>query len=208
MKTGIAVMIMLWCLSATLLAASEPAGDPDDKEPRWWQQRKEQRPEHHFPHNQHEAALQDAGISCLACHPFSRSREYDMKVLKKLTTIANEPLKAICHICHVDDRSAPSACVLCHPQPEKVWPQDHNSDYLRLHGPAVKDDESACKECHLELADCISCHFHRNDHGSQQHEPGYRYSHGIEARVSPLECGACHNASFCSDCHQRTWFFN
>ena len=187
--------------------ASNMADDSSTEQLRWWEERQKERPEYHFPHNLHEAALQDAEISCLACHPFSRSNEYDVEVVKKLTTIANEPLMAICHICHVDDRSAPSTCTLCHPQPEKIWPRDHNSDYLRLHGLTAKNDESACEECHLELNDCINCHFQRNDHGDQQHEPGFRYSHGIEARMSPMECGSCHNTSFCSDCHQRLWFF-
>ncbi|MCG8427943.1 MAG: hypothetical protein MI754_11355, partial [Chromatiales bacterium] len=186
------VVLLLWVLP--LLA--EPA--MDEAQP-WYEQRRAETPGYHFPHRLHEEALQQAGLSCVACHAFSANEERDPKLVHQLTRIANEPMEAICHSCHVVDRSAPMACRLCHPDPSTIWPDDHNFDYRRLHGLDARQDEAACESCHLGLRDCVSCHFQRSP-DSDQHLPGFRYSHGIEARATSADCGRCHNPGFCVDC--------
>ncbi|MCG8429515.1 MAG: hypothetical protein MI754_19360, partial [Chromatiales bacterium] len=45
-------------------------------------------------------------------------------------------------------------------------------------------------------------HFQRSP-DSDQHLPGFRYSHGIEARATSADCGRCHNPGFCVDCHAQ-----
>ena len=193
-------MVLLLTLTSGLVIAAGQDSLPE--EPRWWEKRKEQRPELYFPHKLHEEAMEQSGVTCLACHPFNATRESDPATAAALAAVANEPLEAICHSCHVVDRSAPSECRLCHPRPETIWPRDHDFDYVRLHGAAA-DDEEACRACHLDLNFCVDCHFRRDAMARRVHGLGYRQSHGLEARLDPAGCGSCHNASYCFDCHRE-----
>ncbi len=188
---------LLWLL---LLPASVSS---DEGEKRWWEKRRERSPELYFPHQAHESAMQESGITCLACHPFNATDEYETETAAELAGIANEPLEAICHSCHVEDRSAPAQCRLCHPQPESIWPRDHDFDYVRLHGLAAADEQQ-CRRCHLDLNYCVDCHFHRDPLAERVHGLGYRLSHGLEARLDAAGCGRCHNASYCFDCHRES----
>jgi len=175
----------------------------DDAEKRWWEKRREMRPELYFPHRAHEEAMEASGVTCLACHPFSTNQARDPRRAAALAEVANEPLKAICHSCHVEDRSGPARCRLCHPRPQAIWPSDHDFDYVRQHALDGALDENACRRCHLELADCVACHFRRDGGPGQVHRLGYRLSHGLEARLDPAGCGRCHNPSYCFDCHRE-----
>ncbi len=191
------------CLLLLLLLLAMLPLQAGGKKP-WYERRRQETPSLHYPHELHKPALEEAGLGCLSCHAFSALDEKSPASARRLALIANEPLKSICHACHVVDRSAPARCTLCHAEPERIWPEDHNFQYLKLHGPDARRDESACRECHLGLDECVQCHFRRGS-GSEQHAPGYRYGHGIEARLAPADCGRCHNPSYCTDCHVRMW---
>jgi hypothetical protein len=190
-------LLLFVCLCAPVLAQDQ------GEEKRWWEKRSEQKPELYFPHKAHDEVMKTSGVACLACHPFNPVEESDPGKVAALALVANEPLKAICHSCHVEDRSAPAQCRLCHPDPKKIWPRDHDFDYVRLHAPDAARDENACRSCHLDLNDCIDCHFRRDATARRQHGPGYRLSHGLEARMDPAQCGSCHNPSYCFDCHRE-----
>ncbi len=170
---------------------------------RWWKRREERKPEIYFPHNVHMEIMRQEGDVCMVCHSFQSTEIVDIKLLKRFTEILNEPLKAICHDCHVVERRAPWRCAICHPDKTKIWPQDHNFGYLQHHAEAARRNERACRECHLELSYCTDCHFRRRISGFGYHPPGYLTLHGIEARTMPLNCGRCHNPFYCDNCHRR-----
>ncbi|WP_456403950.1 hypothetical protein [Thiolapillus sp.] len=190
-------LLLLLCLSVPLVAQDQ------GEEKRWWEKRSEQKPDLYFPHKAHDEVMKTSGVTCLACHPFNPIEETDPGKAAEMAVVANEPLKAICHSCHVEDRSAPAECSLCHPDPKKIWPRDHDFDYVRLHGPDAARDEKACPACHLDLNYCIDCHFRRDANTQRNHGPGYRLSHGLEARMDPRQCGSCHKPSYCFDCHRE-----
>ena len=191
------LMILLTCCWA------QPGAAEKQEPERWWEKRHRQKPDLYFPHKAHDKVMKTSGVTCLACHPFSGIEETDPERAAAVALVANEPLKAICHSCHVEDRSAPGQCRLCHPDPKKIWPRDHDFDYVRLHGPDAARDETACQVCHLDMSDCIDCHFRRDAAARRKHGPGYRLSHGLEARMDPAQCGSCHNPSYCFDCHRE-----
>jgi hypothetical protein len=202
---------MRWLISILLLGVvslppavfGEGAQEADKEAKTWWEKR-EQRPDIYFPHNAHLEVMKEEGDSCMLCHTFGSNTVTDEKKLKPLTTIANEPLKAVCHDCHVTERRGPWRCNLCHNDKTKIWPNDHNFGYVDHHGETARRDETACRECHLDLAFCTNCHFRRDTMGTGHHPLGYRTLHGIEARIDTLSCGRCHNSVYCEDCHRRT----
>ena len=181
----------------SLLLAEVPA---DEKN--WWQLRHE-RPDIYYPHNAHLAVMEEGGDSCMLCHPFSPNNLLDLQQLKAVTQIANEPLAAICHECHMVEISAPWACDVCHDDPVKIWPDDHNYDYLHHHAEDAREDDGGCRRCHLESAFCSECHAQRMPLGRDLHNLGYINQHGLDARIDPAACGVCHNSFFCSDCHRE-----
>ena len=175
---------------------------PQEKEKTWWEQRNK-RPDLYYPHNAHMDVMEKEGDSCLLCHPFNANKITDLEQLKKLTVIANEPLEAICHECHVVQLTAPWRCDLCHTNPDTIWPNDHNFDYLTHHGEDARLDEKKCRQCHIDISFCSDCHFRRDPLQRRVHPLGYRTTHGIEARMNTVSCSRCHNAHYCSDCHRE-----
>ena len=173
------------------------------KEKNWWEQR-EKRADIYYPHKLHMKAMSQAGDPCLLCHPFNKNNVTDLKLLKRLNTIANEPLKAICHDCHVDKLSAPWRCDLCHQDPATIWPENHRFDYRHHHAEDARLDQGECRQCHIDLSFCTDCHFRRDSSQRRVHGVGYRTLHGIDARINAASCGRCHNNRYCRDCHRET----
>jgi hypothetical protein len=172
------------------------------KENSWWHKR-QQRSDIFYPHKPHMDIMKNNGDACMLCHPFSKNNVHDENTLEQLRQINNEPLKAICHDCHVEKMDAPSECRLCHPEPSSIWPQNHNYDYKTSHKEDVLADQDGCSECHKSLSFCADCHFKRASTGSKVHRLGYITLHGLDARIAPADCGSCHQANYCSDCHRR-----
>lgn len=197
MNKWLLLLLMLLFIGSSIVRAE----DAGEKEPSWWQQRHD-RPDIFYPHQLHFKAMQQEGDPCLLCHSFARNDEPKVDQLKALTTIANEPLEAICHSCHVDRNSAPFKCDLCHTDPTAIWPRSHDNDYVNHHAEDGRLDEGECQSCHLDVSFCSDCHFHRDSSNHQQHELGYLQLHGIDARMNTLSCARCHSSRYCADCHR------
>ncbi len=174
----------------------------DKKEKSWWQLRQD-KADIFYPHKPHMNVMEDGGDACMLCHPFSKNIVRDEKILAQLTQINNEALQAICHDCHVEKMNAPSECRLCHTQPSTIWPSNHDYDYKNHHARDAQEDQDACNTCHKKTAFCTDCHFKRNMSKGDMHPLGYKTLHGLEARMAPAQCGACHQTGYCSDCHRR-----
>ncbi len=193
------LLSLLFVLAASVVAENPL---PDEKEKTWWEKR-EQRSDIYYPHNAHREVMEQGGDPCLLCHPFSKNEVIDTESLKTLNTIANEPLAAICHECHMTRQSASWRCDLCHSDPATAWPDSHDFDYRQHHGEDARLDEGECRICHIDLNFCADCHFRRDSSRHQGHALGYRTLHGIEARMNPGDCGRCHNPRYCADCHRE-----
>ncbi len=219
MKLGLFLLVISLCLvwlltpsswaseegSITLPLQLEPSAEQEKsntKPRRWWENRKN-RPDIYYPHKPHLKVMKQGGDACLLCHPYSKTTITDPKQLEPLNVIANEPLEAICHSCHVDKLTAPSRCELCHNEPTAIWSDDHNFDYLNHHGEDSRLDDGECRQCHIDLSFCADCHFRRDSSQRRAHGLGYRSSHGIDARISAASCSRCHNSRYCRDCHQE-----
>ncbi len=176
---------------------------PEDKKKTWWEKREERKPDIYFPHNVHMDIMKQEGDMCMLCHSYQPTPETDPEKLRAMTEVLNEPLKAVCHDCHVVERRAPWRCDVCHPDKTKIWPEDHKFGYIQHHAETARRDERACRECHLELSFCTDCHFRREISGIGYHPLGYITLHGMEARTMPSNCGRCHNNFYCDDCHRR-----
>ena len=192
--------LLLSLLGLLLIATSAIHGEEEARP--WWEVRKERRDLRPFPHRAHREALAKRDDACLACHPFTPVEGGEPDALRRLTAIANEPLEAICHQCHLEERSAPATCTLCHTAPERIRPDDHGADYTRFHAEAGREP-TPCLRCHLELRFCTDCHLRRNPEQRLMHPLGWRQRHGLEARLDPLECATCHTTGYCRDCHRR-----
>lgn len=201
------IEILLILLAATMPGIPHAEGAPDEnaareKEKTWWELREEKRPDLYYPHRAHREVMRRGGDACMLCHPFMKNEIRDPEALNAVTRIANEPLKAICHECHVRNISAPSRCDTCHKDIGAIRPPDHGQDYRRTHGEDSRRDAQACSECHIGLSFCTDCHFRRDSSRRQVHALGYRAAHGIESRADPAACGKCHNPDYCRNCHQ------
>lgn len=200
------VFLLTFCLA--VFASFSIAAEIDDSpaggktvEKNWWQKRNE-RPDIFYPHNAHMAVMEKEGDPCLLCHSFSKTELTKPEQIVSLTRISNEPLKAICHECHLDRQKAPSRCELCHTDITAVIPSSHDFDYVANHGEDARLDNGRCGECHVDASFCTDCHFRRDNSQRHVHKLGYRSMHGIDARINTYSCGRCHNASYCADCHR------
>lgn len=198
------VLIAMLAISAPVLISSPFQSKTEtETEQRWWEKRKERKPDIYFPHNLHIEALKKEGDVCALCHSFQKTGETDLELIKELTMVINEPLKSICHDCHVVERRAPWRCTICHTDKTTIWPEDHNFNYVQHHGTVARKNEQPCRECHIELSFCSDCHFRREASGIGYHPLGYITLHGMEARAMPGNCGRCHNNRYCDQCHER-----
>ncbi len=168
----------------------------------WWKQRME-RPDIYYPHQAHFQVMQQRGDSCMLCHSFAANHQHDLPRLETLNAIANEPLEAICHSCHVDEKQAPSRCDVCHSNPQEVWPADHDFDYTNAHSIDAELNPESCTTCHIAVSFCTDCHFGREANPSVGHNLGYINIHGLDARTDTFSCGVCHTSNYCQDCHER-----
>ncbi|MFK5986698.1 MAG: hypothetical protein QM479_14920 [Pseudomonadota bacterium] len=171
------------------------------KEKKWWHNRQENK-DIYYPHNIHKQAMEEEGDSCMLCHSFAKNTLKNEQYLKHLTTIANEPLEAICHDCHLSEIRAPWRCNICHTDKTTIWPENHNYDYIHQHNEDARDNENQCRSCHIDIAFCSNCHFRRGAGQQDYHPLGYQSRHGIDARMMASQCGRCHNSFYCKDCHR------
>jgi hypothetical protein len=190
-------LLLMLVLSSSVYASDDPQQVEQET---WWEER-HQRPDIYFPHKAHMDVMSQSADACMACHPFSSNEITDLEQLESVQVIYNESLEAICHACHMEARSAPMACAVCHTDSKAIRPPDHKGDYTRFHTQAARADEASCRQCHIDLNFCTDCHFRRNPSQYEMHPLGYRDRHGIEARMSPSDCAGCHNPGYCRNCH-------
>ena len=100
------VLIAVFAFSVTVLN-SNPLQSKTEKEQRWTEKREKRKPDIYFPHNVHLEALKKEGDVCALCHSFQKTSETNLELIKDLTVVINEPLKAMCHDCHVVEQRAP-----------------------------------------------------------------------------------------------------
>jgi len=155
-----------------------------------------------YPHKAHFEVMEEMQDSCLLCHSFNKNTINNPKQLKAFTAIINKPMKPVCHSCHVEQKTAPATCSLCHSDKTTIWPADHNNNYQKLHGVDARHNGAECKQCHLSERFCSDCHFRRQPSASIYHPLGFIRRHGIEVQFNAAECGSCHNAGYCQDCHR------
>ncbi|VAX09026.1 hypothetical protein MNBD_GAMMA25-106 [hydrothermal vent metagenome] len=199
------IIVLILAVSFILPVVAEDLGGAvtlDKKEKTWWEKRKDMQPDLYYPHKIHMDTMKKKGDSCMLCHTFMKNEMVESTLLKKITRIANEPGKAICHECHVLNISAPSRCNLCHQNIDTITPESHHYNYKYNHAEDSRVDESECRRCHIDISFCSDCHFRRDTGQRKVHTVAYLNSHGLDARFDSASCGRCHNASYCSDCHR------
>src|SRR5207245_556706 len=111
--------------------------------------------------------------------------------------------------CH-DSKAAPTACITCHLDIQRVKPRTHTAEWLTRHGAYAKTDPVGCTSCHkaapmLLLASlktetkqtaftqlvgsqfCSNCHSRQNPHPT-----GFQRTHGQIALANSAKCATCH----------------
>jgi hypothetical protein len=158
-----------------------------------------------FDHAQHKKILEQAELSCVACHQFAKA---DATMTKAdLANIWSVP-RAACHECHAPGQGglgagdginrAPHTCATCH---ESVKPPDsHVAGWLRHHGPDAVAAGASCSTCHAR-ATCVNCHDRRDNTDTKVHDASWLSVHGIVARAGPAGCDNCHVQAECTGCH-------
>lgn len=133
------------------------------------------------------------GKDCFACHTAK-----DLTIVPSLDT---------CKTCH-DAKFMDAATFSGTKTHGALWGFDH--------GPAAKRDAKECAICHHEgnlkgPVGCTACHevgsaHEQSDFGSNMtnvHRGEFKVSHPIAARTNPTLCSKCHQATYCSDCHDQ-----
>jgi hypothetical protein len=81
-------------------------------------------------------------------------------------------------------------------------PDDHNTSWNVLHGKRAGADPNECYSCHVEKAECITCH---EDTQPRSHTLTWsNKTHGLQARWSRDSCKTCHTEDSCISCHDST----
>jgi len=197
------IIIVLLVFASVLIQAAESNKKPQSEEEKKWWEKRYDRKDIKFPHNVHIGIVDQDGDACMLCHSFQQNTITNEKQLKQLTEISNEPLKAVCHDCHVTELRGPWRCNLCHDDRQKIWPDSHRFNYIDHHGEDARHDETTCNECHIDRSYCTDCHMKRDTTEEDYHPPGYRTMHGIEARMMSFNCARCHNSFYCINCHNN-----
>jgi len=127
-----------------------------------------------------------------------------------------------CRTCHLDGAASivpkTDVCLACHEKTmidEVSLPETktHGPVWSLNHGPSAKGNSVNCASCH-EQSYCLDCHKagKADEMGSfgnnmiNVHRSDFSVSHPLAARAGQNRCNSCHEARFCSDCHD-TWQF-
>ncbi len=122
-----------------------------------------------------------------------------------------------CATCHVEGTETivpdTAVCLECHEQEflkEIEFPglKTHGPVWALNHRPFAKMSDFDCAACHQQV-DCLQCHKSRpadefGEWGNNMinvHRSDFHITHPIAARTDPQLCSSCHEARFCSDCH-------
>jgi hypothetical protein len=169
-----------------------------------------------FPHSTHV----DADVACTNCHPMDKATTLQANV--RHVRIPDRPSKQnACKDCHDTD---PKLKV-----PARTAPFRQRFDHA-AHLPRVKGDCKVCHKAPPEsgatsyptptMATCTACHNHQQDFAQARctpchvdlkgyykpetafaHQGDWLHTHGSLARSSADTCAACHDQTYCVQCH-------
>jgi hypothetical protein len=139
--------------------------------------------------------LPKKGESCSGCHDVvpklqipARTRDFGLN---------------FSHAAHLGRlKGEKNACVRCHTS----LPEQKAAEY---DGPSM----NSCTSCHnhaqeFAAADCLGCHQdlkrYEKPVESFKHQGEFMKLHGALARGGAESCAACHEQTFCADCHSAT----
>jgi hypothetical protein len=134
-----------------------------------------------------------------------------------------------CTVCHVNAEKVPAIMALG-PDPRVAtmtagvtWdppvPQSHAvTDWNLSHGAAMREAPNSCATCHTQNL-CATCHIDTSEQIAEDfavetsasadgplvkipgHGPNFAVAHGAAAVASSPKCAACHEETYCVDCH-------
>jgi hypothetical protein len=173
-------------------------------------------PAYMFPHSTHV----DADVACTACHAMDKATKLEAGVrhIKLPPATKTSP----CQDCHDKEVQKPPArkepyrlrfdhaahlprvkgnCKACHPTPPEQGDKEAKA-------PSME----ACTSCHQhqqEFAEarCMPCHVDLKGFKPEtafKHEGEWLRAHGALARPSGESCAACHDQTYCAECHSPT----
>ena len=172
-------------------------------------------PAYVFPHSTHV----DADVACTNCHQMEKVSKLEASVRHVSIPAHPAKLKA-CQDCHDKD---PAPKLPARARPFRIT-FDHaahlprvNGDCKRCHGapPEAGDAEAkappmaACTSCHNHQRDfaqarCTPCHVDLKGYKPETafaHQGDWLHTHGSLARSSADTCAACHDQTYCAQCH-------
>lgn len=168
-----------------------------------------------FPHSTHV----DADVACTNCHPMEQATKLE-KGVRHVKLPANPSKQAACRDCHDTD---PALKLPARTRPFRVTfsHADHlgrvNGDCKRCHPVPPEAGDTAAKL--PPMATCTGCHQHQQDFAEARckpchvdlkgykpetafkHEGDWLARHGSLARPSAESCAACHDQTYCAECH-------
>jgi hypothetical protein len=172
-----------------------------------------------FPHSTHV----DADVACTNCHAMTQAKKLEANV-RHAALPKNPSKQAACKDCHDTD---PKITI-----PKRTTPFRLTFDHA-AHLPRVSGDCKRCHVQQPEagatsyqwpaMAACTSCHNHQQDFVQAKCMPchtdlkGYQKpvsafahvgdwlrTHAALAREQGESCAACHDQTFCAECHSPT----
>lgn len=172
-------------------------------------------PKYVFPHSTHV----DADVACVNCHPMQKATKLEANV--RHVALPPSPSKqANCKDCHDTD---PKLVVPVRTTPFRLT-FDHAAHLPRVNGDCKRchteqPDTGATSYRYPAMGACTSCHNHQQNFVQSQctqchtdlkgykpvtafaHQGDWLHTHGTLARESGESCAACHDQTFCAECH-------
>ena len=160
---------------------------------------------------QASTAQNTAAVTCKTCHA-------GVEQTTRVGASKRPAMFQVCGSCHRQDFDR-EGCQRCHTglvdsQRRPLSLFKHDADWLKRHGTAAKGAMQVCAHCHTESS-CVACHGRNNAPirtsllrptavaRRTPHRGDWLPRHGIEARLKPTSCVACHQQSRCNACHDR-----
>jgi hypothetical protein len=168
-----------------------------------------------FPHSTHV----DGEVACTNCHASIAGSTRLEAAVRHVEIPASPSKNSACKDCHDSDpklqvptRTEPFRLRFDH-QAHLARTKDCKACHWKLPEPAdakqVPPPMAACTSCHEHQADfqaarCTRCHVDLKGYlptGSFSHQGDWLKVHGAMARPSAESCAACHDQTYCAECH-------
>lgn len=181
-----------------------------------------------FSHNLHS----EQGVECADCHSDVSLDAQKKRTAFKMSQCADchdVEDKEGCAMCHKNPDSpaswqptvAPSPLIFSH-QIHQSRSENKISDCSACHAGAATattnttrskliPKHAECQDCHdkdLKKGNCTLCHNRLDLYNMAEvdfftHPPGFFNRHGFKASANETNCSLCHDATYCSDCHNK-----